>query len=92
MLLTNLSQDRVIDKSADMVRPRVQLVLVPEGGVVRDMDALRLVPVGKIMLLQPRVAFELVYGRLDGGILDETLHFGLVKVGDADGFCLSGGD
>ena len=92
MLLTNLSQDWVIDKSADMARPRVQLVLVPEGGVVRDMNALRLVPVGEITLLQPRVAFEVVYGRLDGGILDETLHFGLVKVGYADGFCLSGGD
>ena len=92
MLFTNLSQDRVVDEPANMARPRVQLVLVAEGRVVRDMNILGLVPAGELTLLQPRVAFELVHGGLDGCVLDETLHLGLSKVGDADGFCLSSGD
>lgn len=59
---------------------------------MRDMDALGLVPVGKGALLQPRVAFELVHGGLDSGVLDETFDFGFAEVGDADGFYFAGGD
>lgn len=51
-----------------------------------DVDALGLVPVGEGALLQPWVAFELVHGGRDGGVLKETFHFGFAEVGDADGF------
>lgn len=91
MLLANLNQDWVVDESADMAGLRVQLVLVAKGRVVRDMDALGLVPLGKVMLLQPWVSFKLVHGRLDRGVLHKTFHLGLVEVGDANGFCFAGG-
>jgi len=45
-----------------------------------DMDALGLVPVGKGVLLQPWVTFELVHGGRNGGVLEETFHFGFAEV------------
>lgn len=57
-----------------------------------DMNTLGLVPVSKSALLQPWVTLELVHGGLDGGVLNQTFHFGFAEVGDADCFYFAGGD
>lgn len=63
VLLSNLNQRRVFDQLAHLLPAVVEFVLVAEGRVLCDVDALALVELGKASLLQPGVKLELMDGR-----------------------------
>lgn len=58
MLLADLDQYRVFDQLAHVLSGVVDLVLVAEGRVLRDVDTLLVVELSPRLLLQPRLQIE----------------------------------
>lgn len=91
MLLRDFTQDRFVDHLAKLLSTAaIQLVLVSERRVVRDMDALVPMPVDKVTLLQPWMAFDLMHGRRDAAVFQQILHLIFGEIRHPDGFCLAG--
>lgn len=90
VLLSNLVQNGIIDELAQLALGAVRLILIAQRRVLGDVDALCLMPFGESFLLQPRVALDLVHGRLHLGRFDNPLDLGLGAIGDTNGFDLAG--
>lgn len=72
VLLSNLCERRVLDEFAKLLAVGVDFVRVSKRRVLRNVDALLLVPLSELGLLQPRVELDLMRSRnlLSQGISD----------------------
>lgn len=90
ILLPDFHQDRVIQQLRGPLLAAVNRILVSERRVVRDVDALGVMPRCELMLLQPRMTFHLVHGRRDGRVPEQSLHLSVGEIRDANRFHFTG--
>lgn len=89
VLLSNLSEDWLLNELTQVLSFIVDLVRVSEWRVLGDMDALLRVPLEELLLLQPWVALQLVRSWDNLTLLQDPLGFRLAEVGNTDSLGLS---
>jgi hypothetical protein len=92
VLLADLEERGIVDQFADALAGVVDLVLVAERRVLRDMDVVFLVEVGEGVLGKIRVYLDLMDGWGDGGGFKHVLQLGLGEVGDTNGLAFAVSD
>jgi hypothetical protein len=84
VLLADLDKHRVIHELAHVLSTIVNLVLIAEGRVVRYVYALLLVEVRGGVLLHVQMKLDLVHGRYNRRLLDQSLELRFAKVRHAN--------
>lgn len=74
ILLAKLDQSLVVNHLPNLLSFSIEFVLVAQGRVLRDVNAMGLVEFDKRRLLQPAVEFHLMNRRYDINVLQQTLH------------------